>query len=91
MIPLGITAAASAMDAGIKTKTKRKHGSRRTTLIISNEEINYIMKIVQAPEDSNSLLKRVTKIIKNETKEQKGGVLCMLLGTLGTSLIRNKE
>ena len=49
------------------------------------------MKIVQAPEDSNSLLKRVTKIIKNETKEQKGGVLCMLLGTLGTSLIRNKE
>ena len=43
--------------------------------------MNDIMKIVQAPEDSNILLKGVTKIIKNETKEQKGGLLSMLLGT----------
>ena len=51
--------------------------------------MNDIMKIVQALEDSNILLKRVTKTIKNETKEQKGGFLSMLLGTLGTSLLGN--
>ena len=47
------------------------------------------MKIVQAPEDSNILLKRVAKIIKNETKEQKAGFLSMLLGTLGATLLGN--
>ena len=47
------------------------------------------MKIVQALEDSNILLKGVTKTIKNETKEQKGGFLSMLLGTLGASLLGN--
>ena len=84
---LGITAAASAIDAGIKKK-KKIHGSGTTTLIISNEEMN-IMKIVQALEDSNILLKGVTKTIENETKEQKGGFLSMLLGTLGASLLGN--
>ena len=49
--------------------------------------MNDIMKIVQALEDSNTLLKGVTKTIKNETKEQKGGFLRMLLSTLGASLI----
>ena len=83
---LGITAAASAIDAGIQ---KKIHGSGTTTLIISNEEMNDIMKIVQALEDSNILLKEVTKTIKNETKEQKGGFLSMLLGTLGVSLLGN--
>ena len=48
-----------------------------------------IMKIVQALEYSNILLKGVTKTIKNETKEQKGGFLSMLLGTLGASLLGN--
>ena len=47
------------------------------------------MKIVQALEDSNALLKGVTKTIKKETKEQKRGFLSMLLGTLGTSLLGN--
>ena len=47
------------------------------------------MKIIQALQDSNILLKGVTKTIKNETKEQKGGFLSMLLGTLGTSLLGN--
>ena len=47
------------------------------------------MKIVQALEDSNILLKGVTQTIKNETKEQKGGFLRMLLGTLGVSLLGN--
>ena len=45
------------------------------------------MKIVQAFEDSNILLKWVTKSIKNETKEQKGGLLSMLMGTLLASLL----
>ena len=48
-----------------------------------------IMKIVQALEDPNILLKGVTKAIENETKEQKGGFLSMLLGTLGASLLGN--
>ena len=51
--------------------------------------MNDIMKIVQAIEDSNISLKGVTKTIKNETKEQIGGFLSMLLGTLGTSLLGN--
>ena len=47
------------------------------------------MKIDEALEDSNILLKEVTKTIKNETKEQKAGFLSMLLGTLGASLLGN--
>ena len=68
---------------------KKLHGSGNTTLIILNEEMNDIMKIIQAHENSNILLKRVTKTIKNETKEQKGRFLSMLLGTLGASLLGN--
>ena len=83
--PVVITAAASAIDAGIQNKI---HRSGTTTLIISNEEINDIMKIIQALEDSNILLKGVTKIIKNEAKEQKGEFWSMLLGTLGASLLK---
>ena len=86
LAPLGITAAASAIDAGIQ---KKIHGSGTTTLIISNKETNDIMKIVQALEDSDILLKGVTKTIKNETKEQKGGFLSMLLVTVGASLLGN--
>ena len=51
--------------------------------------MNDIMKIIQALEDSDILLKGVTKTIKNETKEQKGGFLSMLLGTLGACLLGN--
>ena len=51
--------------------------------------MNDIIKIIQAFEDSNILLKGVTKIIKNETKKQKGGFLSMLLSTLGARLIGN--
>ena len=47
---------------------KKIHGSEKTTLIISNEEMNGIMIIVQALEDSNILLRGVTKTIKNETE-----------------------
>ena len=52
---------------------KKQHGSGNTTLIISNEKMNDITKIIQALEDSNILLKGVTKTIKNEKNEQKGG------------------
>ena len=51
--------------------------------------MNDMIKIAQALEDSNILLKGVTKTINNETKEQKGGFLSMLLGTLGASLLGN--
>ena len=50
--------------------------------------MNGIMKIIQGLKDSNILLKGVTKTIKNETNEQKGGFLSMFLGTLGASLLR---
>ena len=83
---LEIAAAASAIGAGIQNNI---HGSGAKSLIISNEEMNDIMKIVQALEDSNILLKGVTKTSKNKTKEQKGGFLGMLLGTLGASLLGN--
>ena len=79
---LRITAAAPAIDAGIQKKIL---GSVTTTLIISNEEMNDIIKVFQALEDSNILPKRVTKTIKNERREQKDGFLGMLLGTLGAT------
>ena len=68
---------------------KKIYGLGTTTLIISNEEMNDIIKIFQALEDSNILLKGVTKTIKNETKEQKGEFLSILLATLGASLLGN--
>ena len=86
LAPLRTTAATSAIDAGIQ---KKIHGSGTTTLIISKKEMNDIMKIVQALEYSNILLKGVTKTIKNETKEPKGGFLRMLFGTLGATLLGN--
>ena len=96
LIPLEITAAASAAGAGIQKKKKilasgrlSDSASQTTTLIISNEEMNDTMKIAQALESSGILLKGVTEAIKNETKEQKGGFLRMLLGTLGASLLGN--
>ena len=73
---LGITAAASAIDAGIR---KKIHGSGTATLVISNKQLDDILKIVQALENSNILLKGVTETVKNETKHQSGGFLSMLL------------
>ena len=84
--PLGITADASITNPGIQ---KNICGSGTTTLIISNEEMYDIMKIVQALEDSDILLKGVTKATKTETKKQKGAFLRMLLGTLGPNLLGN--
>ena len=70
-------------------KKKKIHGFWTTTLMILNEEMNDILKIVQVLEDSGSLLKGVTETIKNETKEQKRELLGTLLGTLGASLRGN--
>ena len=86
LIPLGLTAAASAADAG---RHKNILGSGTATLIISNNEMEDIIKIVKSLEDSGFLLKGVSKKIQNEAEEQKAGCLSMLLGTLGASLLGN--
>ena len=66
---------------------KKVLGSGTTTLIISNDEMDDILKIVKSLEDSNVLLKGVSETIQHEAKEQRGGFLSMLLGTLGASLL----
>ena len=86
LIPLGLTAAVAATDAVIH---KNIFGFGTTTLIISNEEMNKILKIVQSLEEFGLLIKAVSKKIKNEAKEQKGGFLTILLGTLVASLLGN--
>ena len=87
LISLGLTAAASAADAAIHKKILGS-GSH-TTLIISNNEMEDLIKIIKSLEDSGLLLKGVTESVQNEIKEQKGGFLSMFLGTLGASLLGN--
>ena len=86
LIPLELIAAASAADAEIH-KNILEPGT--TTLIIFNDETEDIIKIVKSLEVSGLLLKGVGETIENEAKEQKGGFLSMLLGTLGESLSGN--
>ena len=86
LIPLGLTAAASAADAGIHKKILGS-GHNNITLIISNDEMDDILKIVKSLEGSGVLLKGVSETIQHEAKEQRGGFLSMLLGTLGASLL----
>ena len=85
LAPLGLTAAMPAIDGSIQ---KEIHGSR-VKLIIEKKDMNDIMKIIEALENSGILLKGVCKTIENETKEQRGGFLSILLGTLGASLLGN--
>ena len=80
LIPLGSRAAASATDAAIHEKM---FGSGATTLIISIEEMNHIMKIVKSLEESGLLIKGVNETFKNELKEQIDRFPGMLLDTLG--------
>ena len=87
LIPLRLTTAASAADAGLHKKILGS--GHNTTLIISNDEMKDILKIVKSPEDSALLLVGVSETIKNEAKEQKERFLSMLLGTLGASLLGN--
>ena len=86
---LGLTAAAAAASDAAIQKKKKKIGSDMTTLMISNEEMNFLMRIIISLEKSGLLIKVVSETIENEAKEQKGGFLGMLLGTLGASLLEN--
>ena len=85
LVPLGLTAAMSAIDGSIQ---KKMHDSGATTLVMV-EDMDDIMKIIEALENSGILLKGVSQTIEHEAKEQKGGFLSMLLGTLGASLLGN--
>ena len=84
LIPLGITAAALPAHA---KKYRKILGSGTTTLIIWNKEMEYIIKIVKSLEDSGVLIKGVSETMQNEAKEQKGGILGMLLSTVDASLL----
>ena len=85
LIPLGLTAQ-QQMQEYIK---KILRSGNNTTLKISSDEMKDIIEIVKSLEDSDLLLKGVSETIQNEAKEQKGGFLSMLLGTLGASLLGN--
>ena len=96
LIPLGLTAALSAADGGRHKKilgSGRLHSSsfapHSTTLIISNDEMKDIINIFKSLKDSSLLLKGVSETVQNESKEQKGGFLSMLLGIMGASLLAN--
>ena len=84
LIPLRLTAVAAATDAAIH---KKMFGSGSTKLIISNEEIEDIMRKVKSLEESGLLIKFISEAIKNERKEQKVGFLQILLTLLGASLL----
>ena len=88
--PLGmldITAAASATDAAINKKILGS--GNHTTLIISNDDMQGLLKIVKSLGDDGLLLDGITETVKNEVKVQNGGFLSMLLGTLRASLLGN--
>ena len=84
LAPLGLTAAMSAIDGSIQ---KKIHGSGAKLII--EEDMQDITKIIKELENSEILLKGVSKTIENEIKEQRRGFLSMLLGTLGASLLGN--
>ena len=86
LIPLWLTTAASTTDAAIH---KKMFGSGYATLIISNKELEDIMKIISSLDDSGLLIKGVSEAIKNEARGQKEEFLGMSLGTLGASLLGN--
>ena len=93
LVPLGLTAAASSTDAAIQ---KIIYGSecfldvvKRTTQVLSNEDLNNIVKIVKSFDDADLLIKGVTEAVENEVNEQKGGHLSMLAATLGGCLLGN--
>ena len=87
LIPLGLTEAASTADDGIHKKILGS--GNNTTLIVSNKDMDDLIKIVKSLENSGLLLKGITESVQNEIKEEKGWFLSMLLGTLGASLLGN--
>ena len=82
---LGLTAAASPTDVAIN-KEILGFGNH-ITLIISNDDMQDILKIVKSLEDSGILLDGITETVENEVRKQKGGFLSMLLGTIGANLL----
>ena len=84
LIPLGITAAVLPAHA---KKYRKILGSGTTTLIISNKEIEHVIKIIKSLEDSGVLIKGVSETMQNEAKEQKSGILGMLLSTADAILL----
>ena len=80
---LGLTAVASAINKKILGSTNH------TTQIISNDDLNDLLEVIKSLEKNSILLDGITETVKNEVKEQKGGFLSMLLGTLGASLLGN--
>ena len=100
LIPLGLTAATLTTDAGIHKKIlgsgnpsyshhHHHHHHNNTVLIIPNDEIENIIKILKSLEDSGLLLEGITETVQSEVKKEKGGFLSTLLGTLGASLLGN--
>ena len=83
--PLGLTAAMSGIDGSIQKRYMVLEDMNDTR----QEDMNDIMKIIEALENSDILLKGISQTTENETKEQRGGFLSMLLGTLGASLLGN--
>ena len=75
----------SVLDAAIQKK--KNHGSETIVLVISNGEMGDIMRMVKLIEKSGLLIKGISKAIKNKAKEQKGGFLQMLLGTLSAGTL----
>ena len=86
-ITLRLLARMSAADAAIQKR--KNHGSGITALLISNEEIEDLMKTIKSLEKSGFLVRGISDRIKNKAKEQKGGFLRMLLRTLAASMLGN--
>ena len=87
LLPSGLSAGMSAADAAIQ---KKIYESGTTTLIISNEEMEDIMKIDKSLKASGLLIKGISETIKNEAKKQKGGLFSILLGTLAASMLERE-
>ena len=84
---LGLTAVVSATDAAINKKILGF--GNHTTLIISNDDLNDLLEVLKSIEKNDILLDGITETVKNEVNEEKGGLLSMLLGILGASLLGN--
>ena len=87
-MPLGLTVAAPPTDAAIHIKM---FGSHVTLLIISNKEMNDIIKIVKSLKESSLLIKGISETIQNQAKGKKIGFLLMLLHTIGPILLKAKD
>ena len=84
LIPLELSSGMSAVDAAIQ---KKVYGSVTTALIISNKEMEDVMKIVNSLEEPGLLIKRITETIKIQVKKQRSGLLSILLRTLAASML----